>query len=66
MYLWLPNCPKSLATLYTKVDYQAAGLGSNQMVWESEYTFTKLSSTENYKEWIREMIFALKDLGLWG
>ena len=33
---------------------------------ESEYTFAKLSSAENYKEWAREMIFALKDSGLWG
>ena len=33
---------------------------------ESEYTFAKLSGAENYKEWAREMIFALKDSGLWG
>ena len=33
---------------------------------ESEYTFAKLSGTENYKEWAREMVFALKDSGLWG
>ena len=32
---------------------------------ESEYTFAKLSGGENYKEWAREMIFALKDSGLW-
>ena len=33
---------------------------------ESEYTFAKLSGAENYKEWAREMIFALKNSGLWG
>ena len=33
---------------------------------ESEHTFAKLSGAENYKEWAREMIFALKDSGLWG
>ena len=32
----------------------------------SEYTFAKLSGAENYKKWAREMIFALKDSGLWG
>ena len=32
---------------------------------ESEYTFAKPSNTENYKEWAREIIFALKDLELW-
>lgn len=32
---------------------------------KSEYIFAKLSSAENYKKWIREIIFALKDLGLW-
>ena len=32
---------------------------------KSEYTFTKLSRTKNYKEWVRKMIFALKNLGLW-
>ena len=31
---------------------------------ESEYTFAKLSGAENYKEWAREMIFALKDSGI--
>ena len=31
---------------------------------ESEFTFAKLSGAENYKEWAREMIFALKDSGL--
>ncbi len=60
------DCPKSPATLNTTVDYQAAGLGSNQMSKESEYTFAKLSGAENYKEWVREMIFALKDSGFWG
>lgn len=33
---------------------------------ENEYTFAKLSGAENYKGWAREMIFALKDSGLWG
>ncbi len=33
---------------------------------ESEYMFAKLSGAENYKEWAREMIFTLKDSGLWG
>ena len=58
--------PKSPATLPTKVDYQAAGLGSNQMSNESEYTFAKLSDAKNYKERAKEMIFALKNSRLWG
>ena len=62
----MPVSPKLPATLLTSVDYQAASLGSNQMGKESEYTFAKLSGAENYKEWAREMIFALKDSGLWG
>ena len=62
----MPVSPKSPATLLAKVDYQAAGLGSNQMGKESEYKFAKLSGAENYKEWAREMIFAMKDSGLWG
>ncbi len=62
----MPDCPKSPPTLHTKVDYQAAGLGSNQIGKESEYTFAKLSSVENYKEWAREMIFASEDLRLLG
>lgn len=33
---------------------------------ESKYTFAKPFKVENYKEWVREMIFTLKDLGLWG
>lgn len=33
---------------------------------EREYTFAKLSAPENYKEWARKMIFALKNLELWG
>ena len=33
---------------------------------KSEYTFAKLSGAENYKEWAREMISALKGSGLWG
>lgn len=32
---------------------------------ESEYIFIKLSSKENYKKWVREIVFALKDLALW-
>ena len=65
MHILVSDCPKSPAILYTKVGYQAAGLGSNQMGKESEYTFAKLSVAENYKEWAREMIFALTDTGLW-
>ena len=66
MHVWVPVSPKSPTTFLLSVDYQAASLGSNQMGKESEYTFAKLSGAENYKEWAREMIFALKDLGLWG
>ena len=33
---------------------------------KSEYMFAKLSGAENYKEWAKEMIFALKNSGLWG
>lgn len=40
-------------------------LGSNQIDKKSKYIFEKLSDIENYKKRIREMIFALKDLGLW-
>lgn len=54
--------PKLLATPYTKVDYQDAGLSSPQLGDESEYTFAELSNTENYKEWAIEMVFALKNL----
>ena len=62
----MPDCPKSPTTLHTKVDYQAAGLGSSQMGTESEYTFAKLSGAKNYKEWAKEMIFALKNSRLLG
>ena len=31
---------------------------------EGTYTFSKLKGTENYKEWAREMGFALQDAGL--
>ena len=31
---------------------------------EGMYTFAKLKGTENYKEWAREMSFALRDAGL--
>ena len=65
-YVWVPVSPKSPATLFVWVDYQAAGFGSNQMGKKSEYTFVKPSGAENHKEWAREMIFALKGSGLWG
>ena len=39
MHVRVPVSRISLATLLAKVDYQAAGLGSNQMGKESEYTF---------------------------
>ena len=52
-------------TFLPSVDYQAVSLGGNQMGKESEYTFVKLFKAENYKEWAREMIFALKNSGLW-
>ena len=65
IYVYVLISPKSPATLFTKVNYQAASLSSNQMGKESEYMFTKLSGAKNYKEWAREMIFALKDSGLW-
>ena len=66
MYIWVPDRPKSPTALHTKVDYQVASLSSNQMGKENEHTFAKLSGAENYKEWAREMIFALKNSGLWG
>lgn len=47
------------ATLLAKVDYQAASLGSNQMGKESDYPFAKFFGAKKYKEWAREMIFAL-------
>lgn len=31
---------------------------------EGTYTFSKLKGTENYKEWVREMGFALRGAGL--
>ena len=31
---------------------------------EGSYTFAKLKGTENYKEWAKEMGFALQDAGL--
>ena len=31
---------------------------------EGMYTFANLKGTENYKEWAREMSFALRDAGL--
>ena len=58
--------PKSPTTFFLNVDYQAASMGSNQMGKKSKYTFVKLSGAENYKEWARIMIFALKNSELWG
>lgn len=52
-------------TFLLSIDYPATSLGINQMGKESKYTFTKFSSAKNYKKWAKEMIFALKDLGLW-
>ena len=66
LHVWVPVSPKSRTTFLPSVDYQAPSLGSNQMGKESEYTFAKLSGAENYKECAREMVFALKDSGLWG
>ena len=62
----MPVSPKSPTTFLPSVDYQAASLSSNQIGKESEYMFAKLFGAKNYKEWVREKIFALKDLGLWG
>jgi len=33
---------------------------------EDEYSFEKLKGPNNYKEWAREMRFALRDAGLMG
>lgn len=32
---------------------------------KSKYIFAKLSSIDNYKGWIKEIIFTIKDLEFW-
>lgn len=61
----MPVSPKLPTTFFLNVDYQVARLSSNQMGKKSEYIFIKLSNTKNYKEYAKEMIFALKELRLW-
>lgn len=62
----MPVSHKSLITFLSSTDYQAASLDSYQIGKEYEYMYAKLSGPENYKEWARKMIFALKNLELWG